>query len=140
MEFLKELHLRHERLKHAIHHGWRYPLPPWGQAMMGFVYFCVPLIGGWNVMQWAISKSHESIGVRGEKLEKKRIEGIGDKRRLENGEFQSVGGSGIGGGVRLAISNETTQAQNRKQLELLFKQEVEKRQRNNLYEVDKEKK
>mmetsp|Transcript_11100 Transcript_11100/g.16300 ORF Transcript_11100/g.16300 Transcript_11100/m.16300 type:complete len:139 (+) Transcript_11100:253-669(+) len=138
MEFLKGLHLRHERLKHAVHNGWRYPLPRWGQAMMGFVYFCVPIIGGWNIMQWAISKSHESIGEQGEKLETKQIEGIGDKRRLENGELQNVGGSGFGGGVRLAVSNESTQAQNRKQLELLFKHELKKRHQKHSRKDNKE--
>jgi hypothetical protein len=137
MEFLKNLHERHERLKHAVHHGWRYPLSPWGQKVMGFVYFCIPVVGGYYVMQWAISKSHESIGVKGEKLRQKEIQGIGDKRLLQSGELQTVGGAqGFGGGVRLAVSDERVQEQNRKQLEKFFKQE--KRKRNQLQSVQQE--
>ena len=36
-----------------------------------FVYPVPVMIGGWFVMQWTISKSHENIGERGEKLRQK---------------------------------------------------------------------
>eukprot|EP00977_Amphora_coffeiformis_P009748 scaffold2246_cov162-Amphora_coffeaeformis.AAC.7 len=62
------LHVGHERLKQAVHQGMRVPLPRWGQRVMAFVYFCTPIIGGYYVMQWAISKSHASIGPNGEYL------------------------------------------------------------------------
>lgn len=78
-------------------------------------------------MQWAISKSHASIGPRGELLRQKEIEGLGDKRVLENGEYEVVGGSR--GSVRLAVSDEKTQVQNKKNLENFFKQERKKRQK-----------
>ena len=65
-EYIQRFHEAHERLKHRIHHGWRYPLPPWGRAVMGCVYFSIPVVSGWYVMQWAISKAHENIGERGE--------------------------------------------------------------------------
>ncbi len=63
---LKTLHEKHEKLKHTVHTAWRYPLPKWGQYAMGCVYFTIPVVGGWYVMQWAISKSVEEIGERGE--------------------------------------------------------------------------
>jgi len=66
-----KFHDRHERLKNYVHNGFRVPLPPWGRAVMGFVYFSLPVIGGYYVMQWAISKSHEEIGERGKS--KKRL-------------------------------------------------------------------
>jgi hypothetical protein len=63
-----EFHKRHEHVKNYVHNGFRYPLPPWGRTIMGFVYFSLPVIGGYHVMQWAISKSHEEIGERGKSL------------------------------------------------------------------------
>jgi hypothetical protein len=127
MDFFRKLNQRHERLKNWVHEGWRVPLPPWGQKAMGFVYFCIPVVGGYYVMQWAIGKSHKSIGPRGELLRKKEIEGLGDKRILENGEYEIVGGSR--GSVRLAVSDAKTQVQNRKNLEAFFKKERKKRKK-----------
>ena len=43
---------------------------------MGCIYFSIPVVGGWHVMQWAIGKSHDSIGPKGEKLRIKEVEGI----------------------------------------------------------------
>ena len=63
---LRTLHEKHENLKRIVHTGWRYPLPKWGQFAMGCVYFTIPVVGGWFVMQWAISKSVVEIGERGE--------------------------------------------------------------------------
>eukprot|EP00543_Licmophora_paradoxa_P009176 CAMPEP_0202467022 /NCGR_PEP_ID=MMETSP1360-20130828/70662_1 /ASSEMBLY_ACC=CAM_ASM_000848 /TAXON_ID=515479 /ORGANISM="Licmophora paradoxa, Strain CCMP2313" /LENGTH=67 /DNA_ID=CAMNT_0049091367 /DNA_START=1 /DNA_END=200 /DNA_ORIENTATION=+ len=67
-------------------------------------------------MQWAISRAHDSIGEKGEKLAVQQIEGIGDKRIKENGEVEKVGAGGIGMGVRLAVSDEKTQQQNKQML------------------------
>ena len=129
MEFLRKVNERHERLKDYVHNGFRYPLPPWGRNVMGFVYFCIPVVGGYYVMQWAIGRSHQSIGPRGELLKQKEIQGIGDKRILENGELQEIGGSkGILGGVKLAVSDAKTQEINNKNLMLFLKQERKKRQ------------
>lgn len=77
-------------------------------------------------MQWAISKSHVAIGERGELLEKKQIEGIGDVRILEDGTQEKVGAGGVGGGVRLAVSDEKTQQQNRQMLEAFFRKQRRK--------------
>ncbi len=81
-------------------------------------------------MQWAISRSHHSIGPRGELLKHKEIQGIGDKRILESGEMQSLGGpNGIWSGVKLAVSDEKTQEVNKKNLKSFFKQERKKREK-----------
>lgn len=68
--FLSDLSARHERLKERIH-AFRIPLSPRGQKIMGFVYFCIPVIGGYFIMQAAIAQSHHNLGVHGEKLIKK---------------------------------------------------------------------
>lgn len=79
-------------------------------------------------MQWAIGRSHRSIGPRGELLKQKEIQGIGDKRVLDNGTLQEVGGpTGILGGVKLAVSDAKTQEINNKNLRLFLKQERKKR-------------
>lgn len=115
---LQEIHVRHERLKRYVHDGFRYPLPTWGRYMMGFVYFTIPVVGGWHIMQWAISKAHVSIGEHGEKLEKKTITGIGDQRGSDG---KHIGAGGWGGGVHLAVSDEETQRRNRKKLNKFLK-------------------
>lgn len=83
---------------------------------MGFVYFVIPVIGGWYVMQWAISKSHDSIGEFGEKLPVKQVQGIGQKTLDASGAMVNVGAGGLGGGVNLADSDPETQERNRKKL------------------------
>lgn len=118
---LKDFHQRHERLKKAVHEGFRYPLPKWGRITMGFVYMTIPIIGGYFVMQWAISKSHESIGEYGERLPVKEVQGIGDKHVNEDGRIAPIGAGGWGGGVRLAVSDHETQQKNKKKLALLLK-------------------
>jgi hypothetical protein len=68
ISFLRSISARHNALKERIH-AFRIPLSPAGQKFMGFVYFTIPIIGGYYVMQWAQSKSIENIGSKGEKLE-----------------------------------------------------------------------
>ena len=48
--FFRNLSARHTKLKDAIH-AYRFPLPVWGQKAMGFVYFTIPVLGGYFVMQ-----------------------------------------------------------------------------------------
>lgn len=79
-------------------------------------------------MQWAISKSVDSIGPRGEKLRIKELEGLGDKTII-NGREMKLGAGGHLGGVHLAVSNETNQENNRKMLEAMFRKERRKRGR-----------
>lgn len=80
-------------------------------------------------MQWAISKSHESIGEKGELLNEKHVQGIGDKRVLDDGRLEQVGAGGVGGGVRLATSDIKTQEQNKSMLEAFFKEQRKRERR-----------
>jgi hypothetical protein len=50
MNYLRELSRRHDELKHKIH-SFRIPLSPTGRRFMGFVYFCIPVIGGYFIME-----------------------------------------------------------------------------------------
>jgi hypothetical protein len=58
--YLQKFHIAHERLKHRVHTSWRIPLPPWGQYLMGFVYFTIPIIVGYHTTTWAIEKSEKT--------------------------------------------------------------------------------
>lgn len=57
-------------------HKTRIYLPPVrgipAATYMQFVYPVPVVVGGWYVMQWAISRSHENIGQNGEKLRDRR--------------------------------------------------------------------
>ena len=64
MDSVHHFQMAHERLKHRVHTAWRFPLPPWGRAVMGFVYFSIPVIAGYNVSVWAISKSDATLDER----------------------------------------------------------------------------
>lgn len=50
INYLKELNAKHERLKKRIH-SFRIPLSPSGRRFMGLVYFSIPVILGYNIMQ-----------------------------------------------------------------------------------------
>jgi len=140
MSFLRDMYLRHERLKRTVHEGWRYPLPPWGRAVMGFLYFSLPVVAGWHVMQWAIGKSHASIGEHGERLPVQTIQGIGDKVAAAAGsskndknaagdapaDLEKLGAGGWGGGVNLAVSDEETQKHNMEMLHKFLRRQKRK--------------
>jgi hypothetical protein len=81
---------------------------------MGGVYFTIPVVGGYQIMQWAIRKSHKEIGEHGERLPVKELQGLGDKRLSPENrqELQRVGAGGWGGGVHLAVSDVETQKRN----------------------------
>lgn len=112
---------RHERLKKYVHTAWRVPLPKWGQFAMGCLYFTIPVVGGWNVMQWAISRSHQSIGPKGELLEIKEVQGIGQTATV-GGESKIIGAGGVGMGVKLATSDKDDQERSKKMLANILKQ------------------
>ena len=80
-------------------------------------------------MQWAIGKSWESIGERGELLRQKEGEGRGDVARLPDGTERKIGAGGLGMGVHLAQSNAEDQERNRKMLERFFKKERRRRKK-----------
>lgn len=79
-------------------------------------------------MQWAISKSHESIGERGEKLRIKDVKGIGDQATIGGG-VTKIGAGGLGMGVKLAVSDTEDQSRNKKNLMKFFKLEARKRKK-----------
>lgn len=114
--FLARLHQGHERLKKTVHEGMRVPLPKWGQRVMGFVYFCTPIIGGYYVMQWAIGRAHQSIGPNGEYLPNKQ-EPVGSLSSTNMAAAPSYG-------VPLASSDEETQRRNKEKLQRYLRQKL----------------
>ena len=58
-----ELSAFHERLKHRIH-NFRLPLNTRGQQIMGVIYFSVPVLGGYAIMQWAAKKAEQNFRLR----------------------------------------------------------------------------
>lgn len=66
-------------------------------------------------MQWAIEKSHKSIGPKGELLEVKEVQGIGGVAQLD-GEAKKIGAGGLGMGVKLAVSDKEDQERSKKML------------------------
>lgn len=105
-------------------------------------------------MQWAISKSVEEIGERGElnrcistfyvdcvclmrvflmplhvtgeKLKHKELQGYGNKTIID-GKEQTVGAGGKFGGVHLAMSDQETQKRNMAMLKAMFDREKKRR-------------
>jgi hypothetical protein len=93
---------------------------------MSVVYFTVPIVGGYNVMQWAISKSHESIGERGEKLVVQDVQAIGNKAYFGQ-ELKTVGAGGVGAGVKLMTSTKEEQIRIRKMLDEFIERDHRRR-------------
>lgn len=93
---------------------------------MGLIYMTIPIVGGYYVMQWAIAKSHASIGERGERLPVKTVQGLGNRRIDHDGTARIVGAGGLGGGVRLSVSTEEEQRRNRRKLEKYLKKVLKK--------------
>eukprot|EP01041_Mallomonas_annulata_P006497 gene6497-13113_t len=67
LEFLKRVSEGHEKLKKRIH-SFRLPLSPRGQKFMGFVYFSIPCIIGYFVMEWTNQLAANNLGGHHEKL------------------------------------------------------------------------
>jgi len=132
---LHEFNAAHNRLKHHVHTAWRYPLPPWGRAVMGFVYFSIPVVVGYTVSSWVVSQSEATVEERFANIDKNSVQGLGDKVVVkdESGErTEVVGAGGWGGGVRLATSDQETQDINKVNLERFLRKQrrmKEKRER-----------
>lgn len=71
-----------------------------------------------DLRQFSSSSSQNT----GEKLRNKKIEGIGDKV-IVDGEVTKVGAGGLGGGVNLAVSNESIQERNQRMLKKFLKKQ-----------------
>jgi len=61
---IHEFNTAHNRLKHYVHTAWRYPLPPWGRAIMGCVYFSIPVFVGYGISSWIVAQSEASAEER----------------------------------------------------------------------------
>ena len=72
-EFFHKLNLRHENLKKFVHTKFRVPLTPRGQKIMGFIYFLIPIVGGYFVMQLALAQAEVNLGKDGSKLRKEYL-------------------------------------------------------------------
>ena len=66
-EWLQRLGQKHEDLKKRIH-SFRMPLSPLGQRVMGLVYFSIPVVGGYFVMQMAIGRAEVNLEKSKEKM------------------------------------------------------------------------
>ena len=84
-----ELAEKHERLKKRIH-NFRIPLSKNGQRVMFVVYFSIPIIVGYNVMQWAIGKSAENIGAQGELLKSRQNNEYSKYTDYQNKQLQQI--------------------------------------------------
>lgn len=123
--WLWRFHQNHERLKRAVHEGMRIPLPPWGRRFMGFVYFTIPIVGGYYVMQWAIGKAHKSIGPNGEFLPNKDVP-IGSSSSSSDSSTRHPPVPTLG--VPLASSDAETQQKNKIKLERFLRQQFKDQQ------------
>ena len=80
---------KHERLKKKIH-NFRIPLSKNGQRVMFFVYFSIPIITGYHVMQWAIGKSEENLGAQGEILKSRKSSQYYKHTEFQNLQLQAI--------------------------------------------------
>lgn len=60
LKFFANLSEEHEKLKKRIH-SFRIPLSPTGQRIMGFVYFSIPIIIGYFIMDSANSQAKHNL-------------------------------------------------------------------------------
>ena len=61
---IHEFNAAHNQLKHHVHTAYRYPLPPWGRAVMGLVYFSIPVVVGYAVSSWVVSRAESTVDER----------------------------------------------------------------------------
>lgn len=94
---------------------------------MGCVYFSIPVVAGYAISTWAVSISEATVQERFANTDNKDIQGIGDKRIVqdENGQvtYNKVGAGGWGGGVHLVTSDHETHDINRINLERFLKKQ-----------------
>lgn len=67
MSFLRDISARHEALKKRIH-ALRFPLTARGLWAARFVYFTTPLLLGYALMEWTLSRRDANLGSKNEKL------------------------------------------------------------------------
>jgi hypothetical protein len=62
-------------------HNFRIPLSPTGQRIAQVVYFSIPVIGGYFIMDWATSKAREEIEFGGD-TDRAAGKGDADRQRV----------------------------------------------------------
>lgn len=129
LNLLRDFQQSHNRLKNYVHTAWRYPLPPWGRATMGGVYFSIPVLVGYYVSTYAIAQSDATLVERFGSTSNKRSSDNDNNNANNTTTSKVIGAGGWGGGVRLAGSDSSTQETNRINLERFLKQQ-RRRQRN----------
>jgi hypothetical protein len=70
LEFLKSIPARHEALKKRIH-NFRYPLSPFYLKVVQVVYFTIPVVIGYYIMEWSTAQSVKNLGAKGELMKQK---------------------------------------------------------------------
>ena len=90
MEFFRDIGRRHEELKKRIH-NFRIPLSPRQIQVAKVVYFSVPVVAGYFIMEWAQEQSRLNLGEHGEKLVKARV-----NERQPNGGADRDAGAAAG--------------------------------------------
>ena len=69
MDFLRDISKNHEALKKRIH-NFRLPLSPFYLKVAQMVYFTIPIVIGYQIMEWTTSKSIQNLGASGELMKK----------------------------------------------------------------------
>ena len=70
MDFMKSIPARHEALKKRIH-NFKYPLSPFYLKVVQGVYFTIPIVIGYYIMEWSTAQSVNNLGARGELMKQK---------------------------------------------------------------------
>lgn len=70
MDFMKSIPARHEALKKRIH-NFKYPLSPFYLKVVQGVYFTIPIVIGYYIMEWSTAQSVKNLGARGELMKQK---------------------------------------------------------------------
>ena len=69
MDFLRDISKNHEALKKRIH-NFRIPLSPFYLKVAQVVYFTIPIVIGYQIMDWTTRKSIQNLGASGELMKK----------------------------------------------------------------------
>ena len=86
-----------------------------------------------------LTESHPVLlGLTGEKLKNRDIEGLGDRRYSDDGTLKKVGDDGFS--VKLSVSSEKYQKQNTEMLEAMFRRERKKLKKRELLEYEAQQK
>eukprot|EP00536_Pseudo-nitzschia_multiseries_P007722 jgi/Psemu1/196259/e_gw1.184.49.1 len=151
MEAWNRFHDGHEKIKNSVHSYWRQntflsPRGTAGKAVMSCVYFSIPVIAGYVLVNEIIDRSESTVHERIRIAIATQSGGANANANANAEEAQPqpqpqpqstetapiIGAGGWGGGVRLAGSDRATQDVNRINLERFLRKQrklKEKRER-----------